>query len=90
MAKDTVDLACEKLGKAAECRTHRLTLAGADAAPRPDFPRPSKPLKLFLRKHPRLRELHALMYLGMGLAGRLAAGGAPPSTAAAFRKHYSL
>ncbi|TPW21494.1 MAG: glycerol-3-phosphate dehydrogenase [Elusimicrobia bacterium] len=90
MAKDTVDLACEKLGKGSPCRTHSLTLAGQPAAPRPEFPRPSRPLKLFLRRHPRLRELHALSYLGVALARRLTAGGAPMSDAASFRKHYSL
>lgn len=90
MAKDTVDLACAKLGKGAECTTHAVALDGAPAAPRPEFPRPSRSLKVFLRRHPRLRELHALSYLGAGLARRVLAGGAPPSDAAAFRRHYGL
>ncbi len=92
MAKDAVDLACEKLGRTVLCRTSALTLDGSDAAPRPEFPRPWAPLKRFLRGQPRLRELHALAYLGVGL-GRHALrtlGGPPASSAEDFRRHYGV
>ncbi|MBI5594476.1 MAG: FAD-dependent oxidoreductase [Elusimicrobia bacterium] len=93
MAKDAVDLACVKLGKDIPCTTHQVALDGSQASPRPDFPRPSPALKRFLRKHPRLRELHALSYLGAGLAAhslRAAFAGVPVSSAQDFRRHYNL
>lgn len=93
MAKDAVDLACAKLGVEAECRSHRVTLAGEPVTMIPDFPRPWRGLKRFLRRHPRLRELHALAYLAGGflkhLAGRLLKG-ARETGASGFREHYGL
>lgn len=93
MAKDAVDLACLKLGRNIPCRTHQVTLAGGPAEPRPEFSRPHAGLKRFLRGHPRIRELHALAYLGAGLARhslRALGGNLPLSTAADFRRHYGL
>ncbi|MBI3300392.1 MAG: FAD-dependent oxidoreductase [Elusimicrobia bacterium] len=93
MAKDAVDLACAKLGVDMPCITEALTLDGEQAAPRPVFPRPSPMLKNFLRRHPRVRELHALAHLGAGLAChtlRALSGGLKVADAAEFRRHYGL
>ena len=57
----------------------------------PSFPRPWRPLKRLLRRHPRLRELHALAHLGVALVlhmARRASGRAPLADAAALRAHY--
>lgn len=64
MASAAADLACAKLGLKIPCRTHCETLEGAPIVKIPFFPQPWRPLKKFLRRHPRLRELHALVYLG--------------------------
>jgi len=72
MAEAVTSAACEKLGVAAPCRTFTETLSGEPVGHIPDFPRPWRPLKKFLRNHPRLRELHALAYLGAGLVRHIA------------------
>jgi glycerol-3-phosphate dehydrogenase len=92
MAKDAVDLACARLGRALPCRTERVTLEGAELPPPPVFPRPSRPLKRFLRAHPHLRELHAWAHLAGAYFrhwGRRAGGSTPWADAAAFRSHYA-
>lgn len=91
MAKDTVDAVCAKLGRGEECASHRVRLDGEPVTAIPHFERPWRPLKKFLRNHPRLRELHALAHLGAGLAAhvlRRLTGRAPVSNADAFRAHY--
>lgn len=91
MASDACDEVCRLLGKGSPCRTHLLTLSGESVGDVPDWPRPWKPLKSFLRGHPRLRELHALAYLGAGLvrhAARRALGLAPESDENDFLAHY--
>lgn len=93
MAMDGVDVICRKLHHAKECTTHKLTLDGEPIASIPDFPRPWRQLKKFLRQHPRLRELYTLMWLGFGLAShilRLVISGKKESTAEAFKEHYGL
>jgi glycerol-3-phosphate dehydrogenase len=72
MAAAAVDAACRKLGSNAPCRTHLLTLDGKSVGDIPRWPHPSPGLKKFLRTKPLLRELHALSYLGVGMAGHLA------------------
>ena len=91
MAKDTVDAVCAKLGNDAPCSSHRETLAGEKITTIPHFERPYRPLKRFLRNHPRLRELHALAYLGTGLFRHIFQwifGGGPLVDSEAFREHY--
>ncbi len=91
MAQDASDAVCGLLGRGSSCRTHLLTLSGESVGDIPDWPRPWKPLKSFLRAHPRLRELHALAYLGAGLArhgARRALGLAPESDENDFLAHY--
>ncbi|OIO09584.1 MAG: hypothetical protein AUJ52_06130 [Elusimicrobia bacterium CG1_02_63_36] len=91
MAKDTVDEVCRKLGRGDDCASHRIRLDGQPVTSIPHFERPWRPLKKFLRHHPRLRELHALAYLGAGFGThvlRRLAGGGAVSDAAAFREHY--
>jgi glycerol-3-phosphate dehydrogenase len=91
MAEKTVDAACRKLGMGGPCRTHLLTLDGKPVGDIPDWPHPSPDLKRFLRTKPLLRELHALSYLGAGMASHLirrAAGLAPAQGEAEFRKRY--
>lgn len=72
MAEAAAGAACEKLGRLEPCRTHRETLFGEPLGESPSFPRPWRPVKRFLRHHPRLRELHALGYLGLAFARHLA------------------
>ncbi len=92
MAQAVSDLACLKLKHPVVCRTQHETLSGEPIATFPEFPRPWRPLKKFLRKHPRLRELHAMTYLA-GAFGRHVTrrpfDGAGPIDAEAFRKYYS-
>lgn len=91
MAETVTTLACRKLGISAECRTYRETLAGEPVGEIPDFPRPWRPLKNFLRNHPRLRELHALAYLGAALVrhGALRVQGKTPfADAQSLRNHF--
>ncbi|MCM2305218.1 MAG: FAD-dependent oxidoreductase [Elusimicrobia bacterium] len=92
MAETAVDAACRKIGSRAECRTHLLTLDGRPVEEIPHWPQPSPELKKFLRTKPLLRELHALSYLGAGMASHLArraAGLAPIGDEAEFRRRYS-
>ncbi len=92
MAETAVDAACRKLGAGGPCRTHLQTLDGKPVGKIPDWPQPSPELKKFLRTRPHLREMHALAYLGAGLAGHLArraAGLSPACDEAEFRRHYS-
>jgi len=91
MGQEAGDLAGRLLGRDAQCHSHLLTLANAPVGPIPDFRGPSKALKKFLRAHPRLRELHALAYLGGGLARhafRRLSGRAAPA-AGVFEAHYA-
>ncbi len=92
MAEAVVDAACLKLGSSAPCRTHLLTLDGKPVGDIPDWPHPNPKLKTFLRAKPLLRELHALSYLGAGMASHLArraAGLTPIGDEAEFRRRYS-
>ncbi|MBI4056267.1 MAG: glycerol-3-phosphate dehydrogenase/oxidase [Elusimicrobia bacterium] len=66
MAEDLVDLLCRKLGKSASCTTYRKTLPGEEIRDIPQVSLPNPLLKNFLMNHPRLREIHALAYLGAG------------------------
>ena len=92
MAEATVDTACLKLGSSAACRTHLLTLDGKPVNDIPAWPHPSPDLKRFLRTKPLLRELHALSYLGVGMAthlARRAAGLTPIGDENEFHRRYS-
>lgn len=92
MAEAAVDLACLKLGTGGPCRTHLLTLEGKPVGEIPSFPKPLPGLKRFLRTKPLLRELHALSYLGAGMAAHLAraaAGLNPAGDENEFRRRYS-
>jgi glycerol-3-phosphate dehydrogenase len=92
MAEAAVDAACRKLGVDARGATQNATLEGKPVGPIPDFPRPPRGLKRFLRKHPRLREAHALAYLGAALGAHLArraVGRCPISGEEEFRRRYS-
>ena len=92
MAEAAVDLASAKLNKGGPCRTHLVKLDGSPVADIPDFREPSAPLKRFLRTKPRLRELHALAYLGAGMASHLllrAAGRRPAQGEDEFRRRFS-
>ena len=71
MAEAGTNLACQKLNNPIACRSHLETLSGEPVGSVPDFPKPFRPLKKFLRNHPRLRELHALGYLGSAFARHL-------------------
>jgi hypothetical protein len=58
----------------------------------PDWPKPSRALKDFLRTRPHLRELHALGHLGVAFGSHLvrrATGHCPPEGEDAFRKRYA-
>ncbi len=92
MAETAVDAACRKLGVTAPCRTAEFTLDGKPVGDIPDWPHPNPELKKFLRTKPLLRELHALSYLGAGMAAHLArraAGLSPIGDEAEFRRRYS-
>ncbi len=92
MAQEAADAACLRLGKEAQCSTHRLTLDGGSVEESAAWPRPWPPMKRFLRRHPRLRELHALGFLGAGAARhwlRRAAGGRRLATVEEYQKHYA-
>jgi len=91
MAETAVDAACRKLGTGGPCRTHLLTLDGKPVGDIPSWPNPSPGLKKFLRTKPLLRELHALSYLGAGMAAHLArraAGLIPLGDENEFRRRY--
>ncbi len=91
MAETAVDAACRKLGAGGPCQTHLLTLDGKPVSEIPNWPRPSPDLKKFLRTKPLLRELHALSYLGAGMASHLvrrAAGLTPIGDENEFRRRY--
>lgn len=92
MAEAVTNLACARLGVPRHCRTHLETLGGEAVGKIPFFPRPSRPLKRFLRGHPRLRELYSLAYLGAAFARHAAAktfqANAMP-TAESLRAHFT-
>lgn len=91
MAEAVTTLACEKLGVVTPCRTFQETLSGDAVGDIPFFPRPWRPLKKFLRTHPRLREMHALAYLGAALvrhAYRKATGAAPIAEAGDVSRRF--
>lgn len=91
MADAVVSLACSKLSNKAICRSHQETLEGRPVGDIPEYSRPWRPLKQFLRRHPRLRELHALAYLGVAFArhmGRGALGNGSLADAVKFKEHY--
>src|SRR3989338_10336874 len=71
MVSAVTDLVCAKLGRPVQCRTHRETLEGAPVNEIPFFPQPPRYLKIFLRRQPRLRELHALIYLAFAFLRHL-------------------
>ncbi len=87
MAETASNRAAGLLGISAPCRTHRISLDGQPLERVPDDPRPPDALKKFLRAHPRLREIHAMAYLG---AGFLRHWTRPHRRATFddFRKHY--
>ena len=92
MAETAVDAACRKLGVSAPCRTALLTLDGKPVGDIPEWPHPSPDLKRFLRTKPLLRELHALSYLGTGMAAHLArraAGLTPIGDENDFKRRYA-
>lgn len=89
MGEAAAGLACRKLGVQAECRTFRETLEGGPVGEIPPHPEPSKALKRFLRRHPRLRELHALGHLGASFARHFLRR-RDWADAAAFRARYGL
>ena len=92
MAEAVTNLACAKLGQPRACTTYRESLAGQPLGEPPLFPTPSRPLKKFLRRHPRLRELHAYAYLGAAFArhmGRRLSGGGLGVSAADVHAYYS-
>ena len=68
MAEDLTDLLCRKLGKKIACSTHKETLWGEPVTKIPRDPLPPKRFRRFLNKNPRLRELHALGWLGVEYA----------------------
>jgi glycerol-3-phosphate dehydrogenase len=91
MAEAATNLACYKLGVSAPCRTQDEKLDGGPAGESTGFALPWRPVRRFLRHHPRLRELHALAYLGGAFARhilRKATGASNAADAAAFRAHY--
>ncbi|MBI4396979.1 MAG: FAD-dependent oxidoreductase [Elusimicrobia bacterium] len=71
MGQETGDLVGRLLRKEAPCRTHLLTLKGEPVPEVSSRPVPSKSLKRFLRRHPRLRELHALGHLAVDFGKHL-------------------
>ncbi len=92
MAEAAVDAACAKLGVSARATTQDFTLDGKPVGAIPDYPRPSRALKHFLRRHPRLREAHALAYLGAAFGAHLArraAGLRPLADEDEFRRRYA-
>ncbi|MBI4425067.1 MAG: FAD-dependent oxidoreductase [Elusimicrobia bacterium] len=91
MAQDAADLACRRLGKGEACRTSLERLDGSAVGAIPYFPPPPRLLKRFLRRHPRLRELHALGHLGVQFARHLAGralGGLQEASLEDFQRHY--
>ena len=91
MAEAAVDAASRKIGAGGPCLTASLTLDGKSVGEIPDWPHPNPELKKFLRTKPLLRELHALSYLGAGMASHLArraAGLTPIGDEAEFRRRY--
>jgi hypothetical protein len=87
MGEAVANVAAARLGVSAACRTHRVGLDGRELADVPEDPPPPDDLKKFLRAHPRLRELHALAYLGTALA-RHWTHARPRATADEFLRHY--
>lgn len=93
MAEAVTTLACSRLRVDVPCRTYQETLDGGPVGEIPSFPRPWRPLKRFLRNHPRLRELHALAYLGAAFSRHLARrafDGQKPAAAEELRAYYNL
>ena len=92
MAQDASDLVGRKLRQDAPCRTAQLRLDGSPVGDVPYYPPPPRALKRFLRRFPRLRELHALAHLGVELgvhAAKRAFGACGEATLEDFRKNYS-
>lgn len=91
MAEAASDLAACKLGVKAPCTTHLETLSGEPVPPVEAHLPPSKDLQEFLKKRPRLRELHALAHLGWSLLGHWArrlGRGPALSDAGALAAHF--
>ena len=91
MAQAATNLACAKLGRPNACLTFRETLDGKPAQDIRAFPQPSAAVKRFLRRHPRLRELHALAYMAAAFArhiGRRAMGEGAPASAEQLKTYY--
>jgi glycerol-3-phosphate dehydrogenase len=92
MAEAAVDAACRKLGVSASATTQTLTLDGRPVGAIPNFTPPNPALKNFLKTRPRLREAHALAYLGAAFAAhtaRRAFGLCPAQDEAAFLRRYA-
>jgi glycerol-3-phosphate dehydrogenase len=90
MAEAAGDAAAERLGGGPGSSTGRISLAGEPVADLRD-PGPSLALRAVLDRHPRIRELHALAYLGAAFAGHLARrvfGSAGESTREEALEHY--
>jgi glycerol-3-phosphate dehydrogenase len=89
MGRAAADAVARRLGVSSPSVTDRWTLDGASLAATPGAPPGG--LKRFLRRHPRLRELHALSYLGGALVRHLAGRCSAPtdSTVDDFDRHYS-
>jgi glycerol-3-phosphate dehydrogenase len=91
MAQDAVDLACRKLGKSAPCQTSAWTLDGQAVGDKIKASPPAKAEAHFLRKHPFLRQSHALSFLGLSYARHLVRKILKPRLASyeEFIAHYS-
>lgn len=90
MGEDTGEAVRRLLGRGGFCRSHLETLSGQPVRDFLPYKRPVFPAEL--RKNPRLRELHALAWLGVGLGvhlARAAGGKIRESTAEDFEKNYS-
>jgi glycerol-3-phosphate dehydrogenase len=91
MAQDAVNLACRRLGKAASCQTYSWTLDGKPAVSPTSATAPKELFAGFLRRHPRLRQWHALSHLGVAFVHHLIRRTFEPATPASledFQSHY--
>lgn len=84
MAEETANLACVKLGIHSPCRTSLETLTG-ETLTASIFPRPTSMIEGFLKSHPRLRELHAWIYLSFAFLRHLTFSRKKPTP---FYSHY--
>ncbi|MFA6094053.1 MAG: FAD-dependent oxidoreductase [Elusimicrobiota bacterium] len=90
MGEDAGEAVRRLLGRGGPCRSHLEDLSGNPITEIPPHPRPRIPF--FLRRAPRLRELHALAYLGAGLGLHLlkaARGQIRESSYEDFERNYT-